>query len=76
MSDKLVESEWQPLGYLTRTQVKLLGDLAEGLSMKEIASKHGVTFNTVHAHLQGAYKRLQARGGKHAIARAVRAGLI
>jgi hypothetical protein len=42
--------------------------------MKEIARKHGVTFNPVHARLPGAYKRLQAHGGKHPIARAVRAG--
>jgi DNA-binding CsgD family transcriptional regulator len=61
---------------LTFQQSRMIAGLAEGLSMKELAAKYEISIHTVHSYLKGAYRHLNANGGNHAVALAIRAGLI
>ena len=62
--------------YLTRREKEALPLLANGFSNAEIADKLDIGLPTVALHLVNARKRLGAKSREHAIALAIRAGLI
>lgn len=61
---------------LTERQREVLVLLADGCSYQEIGVRLSLTPDTVKNHLQAAYQKLDARSGAHAVALALRAGLI
>ena len=61
---------------LTPRQQEILQLYANGLSVKDIAFQLDVTESTIKAHTTAAYKNLGARDRSHAIAIAMREGLI
>ena len=61
---------------LPTLQRKILKALADDHTMKDAASRLGISYNTVHAQLRSIYKQLGVRGSNAAIAKSMRAGLI
>lgn len=61
---------------LTRRQREILQHLAEGCSTADAARRLGVSGETVRSHTKAALARLDARDRGHAIAIALRRGLI
>jgi DNA-binding NarL/FixJ family response regulator len=61
---------------LTRRQREILQFLADGLSTTDIAHRLGLSAETVRTHTKAALARLQARDRAHAVALAMRSGLI
>lgn len=61
---------------LTERQLEVLRLLASGVSNKEIASKLGLTENTVKVHLAHCYRVLRVTTRTAAVRKALRAGLI
>lgn len=61
---------------LTRREVEVLAQLAKGKTARQIAEILGITKRTVDAHLQSAYLKLGASNGTHAVAIALRDGII
>lgn len=70
------EMNHDDLPRLTRRERQVLELCADGLTAQEIAVRLGVTFRTVNAHISAARSRLQALNKTHAIAIALRRGLI
>lgn len=61
---------------LTPTQRRILPLMAEGCTNVEIGQRLGVSLDTVKTHAQRMYQALGARGREHAVAIAIRAGLL
>jgi DNA-binding NarL/FixJ family response regulator len=61
---------------LTAREQRVLSLLADGHIMRDVATQLSYSERTVKSLLQGAVMKLEARGRSHAIARAVREGLI
>jgi DNA-binding CsgD family transcriptional regulator len=59
----------KPLGQLTRTEERVAGLAAEGLSNKEIAAALFVTVHTVEVHLSHVYRKLGIRSRSQLAAR-------
>ncbi len=68
--------EEEPSGGLSDAQIRTLELLAEGLSSKEIARRVGTTTAAVNHLIERATRRLDATHRTHAVARAIRLGLI
>lgn len=65
-----------PRRALTPRQIDVLALAADGCGSAEIAARLGVSANTVKTHLLGVYRRLGARNAAHAVALAMRAGIL
>jgi DNA-binding NarL/FixJ family response regulator len=63
-------------GRLTRRELDVLELLAEGLQHEEIGRRLGISSETVRTHLRKASQRLGAATRTHAVATALRLGLI
>jgi two-component system NarL family response regulator len=63
-------------GSLTDRETEVLGLVAEGLTYGEIGGRLGIGDETVRAHLKRASARLGALTRTHAVAKALRLGLI
>jgi DNA-binding NarL/FixJ family response regulator len=61
---------------LTRRQREILQHLADGHSTTGVARRLGLSGETVRTHTKAALARLEARGRAHAVAIALRRGLI
>jgi len=61
---------------LTRRQREVLQLLADGLSTQGAAKRLGVSAETVRTHTKATIRRLEARDRAHAVAIALRSGLI
>jgi DNA-binding NarL/FixJ family response regulator len=61
---------------LTRRQREILQFLADGLSTTDIAHRLSLSAETIRTHTKAALARLQARDRAHAVAIALRSGLI
>lgn len=61
---------------LTRRQIEVLQHLADGASTEQTAKRLGLSPQTVRTHTKGILSRLDAHGRAHAVAVAIRAGLI
>lgn len=61
---------------LTRRQLEVLQQLADGASTEQAARRLGLSQQTVRTHAKGILSRLDAHGRAHAVAVAIRAGLI
>jgi DNA-binding NarL/FixJ family response regulator len=70
--------DWLPsvaLPSLTRREEEVLGLLAQGLSNKAIASRLGLSPDTVKDHLENVYRKLEVRDRVSALRRATELGL-
>lgn len=61
---------------LTPHQTRILQDIANGLSTGQIALKYHVTDHCIWAHMRNVREALDVRSKPHAIAVAMREGLI
>lgn len=61
---------------LSARQYEILRLLADGLSTDAIAAELGVSLETVRTHIKKLLEKLRARDRAHAVARALRLGLI
>jgi len=61
---------------LSSRQVEVLQAIADGMSTKQAARHLGITQKTVHNHLNGVYRKLDAQSLTHAVLSAVRLGII
>ncbi|MCR4301923.1 MAG: helix-turn-helix transcriptional regulator [Sulfuricaulis sp.] len=61
---------------LSPRQTEALQCLANGIATKNAPDVMGITYGTYKAHLQNAYRRLGVRNDAHAVAIAMRKGLI
>ena len=62
--------------HLTGREAEVLSLLAEGLQLDEIAHRLGIGVETVRTHVRNASARLGAANRTHAVAIAIRQGLI
>ena len=65
-----------PVQALTKRQIDVLKLMSCGYSNREIASRLELTEETVKAHVKHVLVKLVARSRTHAVARAIRSGLI
>ena len=63
-------------GFLTRRQVEILRLMANGYSGGETARLLGIASETVKFHKRSIYNELGADNGTHAVASALRRGII
>ena len=68
--------ECRMTGVLTRRQRDVLSAAAQGLTAQEIAVRMGLGYNTVKHHIVAARAALGAHSTAHAVALAIRTGLI
>lgn len=61
---------------LNKSQREALVDIASGLQQKEIAEKYGVTRSAIDIRLSEARRKLQSKTTAHAVARAIKWGII
>ena len=61
---------------LSPRQVVILRRIAEGRENKQIAYDMGITENTVKTHVKEIFYRLEAKDRAHAVALAIRRGLV
>ena len=61
---------------LSDREVEVLEQLAEGLSVKEIAAELDIARSTVAGHLEKIYGKLQVQSQSGAVAKALRSGII
>lgn len=61
---------------LSPRQKQVLELIAEGYPKKQIAEQLNVSVTTVITHAQDAYKHLGAFNASHAVAKAIRSGVI
>lgn len=66
----------RPSSELTRREADVLTLLAEGFTYEEIGRRLTISAETVRTHLQNACERLDASTRTHAVATAIRLGLI
>ena len=76
MDQRSYERALQRQGTLTPRQREILTDYARGLMFQTIAMKNRITIARVGTLLQHARERLDARNNAHAVAIALRKGLI
>jgi DNA-binding NarL/FixJ family response regulator len=60
---------------LTLREMHVLGQVAEGLTNKQIARRLGLSENTVRNHLSHVFEKLEARNRTAAVMAAMRDGL-
>jgi DNA-binding NarL/FixJ family response regulator len=65
-----------PSGMLTEREVDVLQLVAEGHTNKEIAAQLFVSSDTVNGHLDNIYRKLDVSDRTHAVAVALRSGLV
>src|SRR5262249_15550055 len=65
-------ADFTPRADLTAREVEVLTHVASGLSNREIAEAIGRSPETVKAHLEGIFKKLEARDRAHAVTIAIR----
>lgn len=61
---------------LTQREQEVLGEMTNGYSQKEIATRLFVSRHTVNTHIQHIYAKLHVRSGIEAVAKALREGLV
>lgn len=61
---------------LTNKETIVLSLLSEGLSYKMIASKMGISYFTVNAHIRKIYQKLQVNSSGEAVSLALKKGLV
>jgi DNA-binding NarL/FixJ family response regulator len=61
---------------LTRREVQVLEQLAEGLTMQQIGRRLGISARTVETHVSNLYRKLEVRSRVQAVSRAAACGLI
>jgi LuxR family transcriptional regulator, quorum-sensing system regulator SinR len=73
-----IHAEEEPfdLNAITKREIEALEWVAHGKKLAEIAPLMGISVETVKAHLDSARYKLQALNRLHAVAKALRAGLI
>lgn len=59
---------------LSRRELEILELLAEGISNKEIASRLGISFETVRTHLGHIYEKLHVQGRTEAVTKFLKSG--
>lgn len=67
---------WRSALPLTPRQLEILAYVASGLELDEIARELQISRHTVKDHLSNAIRALEARNRSHAVALAVKLGLI
>jgi DNA-binding NarL/FixJ family response regulator len=65
-----------PSHNLTATEVRLLGELAEGHSYQSAAGQLNVTINTIRNHIRSIYEKLHVHSKSAAVSKALRIGII
>lgn len=61
---------------LTARETEILQALAGGLSLKEVALRHGISHHTVGDHVKAIYRKLSVNSRSQAVHKAVRSGII
>lgn len=61
---------------LSKREVEVLVQLADGLSVKEIGAELGVSRRTAAFHLENIYRKLHVQSQSGAVAKALRSGII
>lgn len=61
---------------LTPQQKRILQDLADGLTTDNIATRHYICASTVKTHIKAIFLELRVHNRIHAVATALRRGLI
>jgi DNA-binding NarL/FixJ family response regulator len=61
---------------LTTKEILVLGLLSEGFSYKMIASKMGISYFTVNAHIRKIYQKLQVNSSGEAVSIALKSGIV
>jgi DNA-binding NarL/FixJ family response regulator len=61
---------------LSEREIQVLGKLADGLAVKEIAGVLDISVGTAGYHLTNIYKKLQVQSQTGAVAKALRSGII
>src|SRR2546423_91547 len=61
---------------VTRAELRVLESIAEGLTDKEIAAREQLSEFTVKSHVRSLFRKLPARNRPHAVATAVRSGVL
>jgi DNA-binding NarL/FixJ family response regulator len=61
---------------LTDQQLSVLQQVANGLTYQETADALGVSISTVRTHIQKLYRKLNAKSGSEAVAKAKSAGIM
>ncbi len=61
---------------LSTREREILSLIADGRSTKETAFALAISFNTVKKHMDSVLRKLEARNRTHAVAQAIRKGLI
>ncbi len=74
LADRLAEIETPPL--LTRRELAVVFLLSHGLRCKQIGRMLHVEESTIRTHVESLFVRLEARTQAHAVATALRLGLI
>jgi DNA-binding NarL/FixJ family response regulator len=69
-------SEYFPRVALTGRETEVLALVASGLGNKEIASRLGTASGTIKIHVQNVLEKLGASGRTHAVAIAIRRGIL
>jgi DNA-binding NarL/FixJ family response regulator len=62
--------------HLTAHETRLLKFLVEGYNFKSVATKLGVSVNTISFHMRNIYEKLQVHSKSEAVAKALRQGLV
>lgn len=66
----------EPMVSLTKAEVSVLQQIAQGKTTKEIAFEKNLSFHTVNSHRKNLFRKLQVNNVQEAIKYAYRAGLI
>lgn len=61
---------------LTKREIQILTFLAEGLTAKEIASKHNISYHTVTTHRRNILQKMNCKKVSELVKRAIESGLI
>lgn len=61
---------------LTNRETEVLRLLSEGFSYKMIASKMGISYFTVNAHIRKVYEKLQVNSSAEAVSLALKSGIV
>jgi len=61
---------------LTAHETRLLKLLVEGYNFKNVASKLGVSVNTISFHMRNIFEKLQVHSKSEAVAKAFRQGIV
>jgi DNA-binding NarL/FixJ family response regulator len=65
-----------PIGGLTRRELEVLEEMSRGLSASAAAAETHHAVGTIHTHLKAARWKLGAENTAHAVATAIRRGLL